>query len=376
MSSEALTEETVLEQGLTKLRELLGEAWSVRLEDDRNAAQPGLPMMEPDKLLQIGTPDNSFGRLLVEVELNPQPSRFRDRLLPKVQLMRRLQGGAQASAMVIAPWISPQTADLLDTWGINYLDLTGTVALRMDRPGLIIRLTGDKQDPRPRAQQRGLSGPRAGGLVRALTDVRPPYRVQDLAEATGVSQSYVSRLLDSLEEQGLLRRRLRKVEFVDWEALLRSRAEQAPLLRINSYQGYLAPNGTEAVLAGVPKMSGSQIGTIAVTGAAAASAVAPLAVGGQLMLYTSSVNLAKVFGLLPVDKAPDVILLRSKDPAPLRERRTVNGVPHVALSQLVLDCLSGPGRLPAAGEAVLDTMRGHENEWRLKNLDALDPVQA
>jgi DNA-binding transcriptional ArsR family regulator len=374
MTDEPLTEDALLEQGLAKLREVLGEKWTVTQETDPYVDEP-VALAKPDTLLQISTPDNNNGRVLVEVELNPQPSRIRDRLLPKIQLLRRIQGG-QASALLIAPWISPQTADLLDTWGVNYLDLTGNVALRMDRPGLIIRVPGAAKDPRPRAQQRGLRGPRAGSLVRVLADVRPPYRVQNLAEAAGVSQPYVSRLLDSLEDQGLIRRRLRRVESVDWEALLRLRAEQAPLLKINDYVGYLAPNGIDAFEASLPKLSTSDLTTLAVTGSAAASAVAPLAIGGQAMLYAGSLDLIKRFGLLPVHQAPDLILLRPKDPAPFRERRVIKGVPHVALSQLVLDCLSGPGRLPAAGEAVLDTMRGHEDEWRKENLDDLDPVPA
>lgn len=42
----------------------------------------------------------------------------------------------------------------------------------------------------------------------------------------------------------------------------------------------------------------------------------------------------------------------------------VDDVPIVGLSQLVLDCLSGPGRLPAEGEALLEWMTNHEDEWR------------
>ena len=373
-----MDEDAVMEQGMIQLRALLGKEWKVLLENDPYQAG-ALPMASRDKLLQIGAPDNSFGRMLVEAELNPQPSRLRDRLLPKLQLMQRLQGG-QTSALVIAPWISPQTADLLNTWGCSYLDLTGNVSLRMDRPGLIIRMSGATQDPRPRAQQRGLSGPRAGSLVRVLADVRPPYRVQELAEATGVSQSYVSRLLDSLEQQGIIQRRKGTVESVDWEALLRTRAEQAALLSVNEYAGFLAPNGIDSFLGELKQLSNyALMGNIAVTGAMAAATAAPLVVQGQPMLYVKQPfsQIAKHHGLLSVAQAPDLILLRPKDPAPFQGARMINGLPHVAVSQLVLDCLSGPGRLPAAGEALLDTMRGlNENAWRLENLNRLEPLRA
>jgi hypothetical protein len=48
--------------------------------------------------------------------------------------------------------------------------------------------------------------------------------------------------------------------------------------------------------------------------------------------------------------------------------RLIDGVPHVALSQLAIDCLSGPGRMPAEGEAVLDYMVQTENSWRVNRL--------
>ena len=52
--------------------------------------------------------------------------------------------------------------------------------------------------------------------------------------------------------------------------------------------------------------------------------------------------------------------------------RQVDGVRHVALSQLAIDCLSGPGRLPAEGEAVLNKMAEHESSWRLRNVNAFE----
>ncbi|MCA1672053.1 MAG: hypothetical protein LC799_07575 [Actinobacteria bacterium] len=42
----------------------------------------------------------------------------------------------------------------------------------------------------------------------------------------------------------------------------------------------------------------------------------------------------------------------------------VDGVAIVGLSQLVLDCLSGPGRMPAEGEALIEWMGNHEDDWR------------
>jgi hypothetical protein len=68
--------------------------------------------------------------------------------------------------------------------------------------------------------------------------------------------------------------------------------------------------------------------------------------------------------LLPAESGADVLLLRPDDPDQVKRTRVVDGLHHVALSQLVLDTMSGPGRLPEEGAAVLDWMRAHEPAWR------------
>ena len=104
-----------------------------------------------------------------------------------------------------------------------------------------------------------------------------------------------------------------------------------------------------------------------VTGSYAARVVAPLAIGGQLMIYVRS-NAEAVgdeLGLLGVaDDSADVVVLKAYDDVVFERSRMVDGIEHVAMSQLVLDCLTGPGRLPAEGEAVLAHMADSESLWR------------
>jgi hypothetical protein len=122
---------------------------------------------------------------------------------------------------------------------------------------------------------------------------------------------------------------------------------------------------------------------VAVTGSVAANAVTPTAVGGQLMVYlppgpeqqSALDRVAERLGLLRTESGANVLLLRAADPVVFVGRREVDGLDHVALSQLALDSLGGTGRMPAEGEAVIDYMSEHPgwrkrslNEWRL-----LDP---
>ncbi len=137
----------------------------------------------------------------------------------------------------------------------------------------------------------------------------------------------------------------------------------------------LAPNGQEFVFHQLRAMGGQVPPKTALTGAVAATSISPLTVGEQLMLYVPGEihapdEVGDSLGLLRSDSG-DVVLLRATDTIVFAGRRRVQGIWNVALSQLVLDALSGPGRLPQAAEPVLGYMRDHEEEWRAPSLEAL-----
>jgi hypothetical protein len=216
-------------------------------------------------------------------------------------------------------------------------------------------------------------------LVRLLVDVAPPYQAAQLAAATGISKGYLSKLLETMEDLLLIRREGREVVEVDWKGLLRARAEQLSVLRHNPYVGMIAPNGPGPLLEAVRELQeeGEQI---VLTGSYAARQIAPLAVGGQVMLYVPPTqrgpyDLGERLGLLPVDQGADTLLLRAHNDVVFARTRTADGLRQVALSQLVLDCLSGPGRMPAEGEAVLSYMDENEHEWRAPEITALSDPQ-
>jgi hypothetical protein len=354
----------VLERGVQTFADLLGSAWTVRrlqnMEADRGA----------DAVVDA-TPDgpSPYARFLVDVKNKVTPRFAEDVLLPKNALIKQLDG--RTTLMVMAAWIGPRTQRVLRDHGISYLDLTGNAWIRVSQPAIAIYTQGASRQPSDVASASSrttLAGARAGRLVRLLADVSPPYRAAQLAECAGVSLSYVSKLLDHLEDQLLIRRDGRVVVDVDWPELLRSRAATVDLLRHNASVGMLAPNGIAPVLSALQDVAAR----IAITGSYAARAVAPRTSGGQLMIYVAhgAESIGDHLGLLRVDEAADVLLLQAKDEVVFERTRVIDGISHVALSQLVIDGLSGPGRLPAEGEAVLNYMIEHQR-WRAASLEAI-----
>ena len=66
-------------------------------------------------------------------------------------------------------------------------------------------------------------------------------------------------------------------------------------------------------------------------------------------------------GLSPADEGANVVFLRPPNTVPYLLTETVDGLTYAAPSQIVIDCLSGPGRMPAEGEAVLEWMSSAED---------------
>ena len=366
MTGVELSERDLLERGITQLVDLLGDGWRLGLQQDET--EPGDRGI--DALLRVGRPGGQQVVMIVEAKSSLTPSDAARAVGPRLELARQRRGGG-AVVLVISPWLSPQTRRVLEEQGLGYLDLTGNVSISIDDPVVRIRTDGDQRDPRPPSRgRRGLSGPRAGRLVRELVDFREPRRAAELAKATGISESYLSRLLELLAEEALIRRSKHVITKIDWQALLRSRAKTYQLMKANHVWPAITRIGLDRTLSAL--RSNEIRHQVLATGSFAARGFAPMTVGGALMLYIPPGprvvdEVAHDLGLLKVDQTSvEVLLLQPMSEGamdrPHPER--VDDVPIVGLSQLVLDCLSGPGRLPAEGEALLEWMTNHEDEWR------------
>jgi hypothetical protein len=366
MTGGELSERDLLERGITQLVDLLGDGWRLGLQqDETEPVDRGI-----DILLRVGRPGGQPVVMIAEVKSNLTPSDAARAVGPRLELARQRRGGG-AVVLVISPWLSPQTRRVLEEQGLGYLDLTGNVSISIDDPVVRIRTDGDQRDPRPPSRgRRGLSGPRAGRLVRELVDFREPRRAAELAKATGISESYLSRLLELLAEEALIRRSKHVITKIDWQALLRSRAKTYQLMKANHVWPAITRIGLDRTLSALRNNEIRH--QVLATGSFAAQGFAPMTVGGALMLYVPPGprvvdEVAHDLGLLRVDQTSVGVLLLQPMSEGAMDRphpERVDDVPIVGLSQLVLDCLSGPGRLPAEGEALLKWMTNHEDEWR------------
>ena len=101
----------------------------------------------------------------------------------------------------------------------------------------------------------------------------------------------------------------------------------------------------------------------------AAVRVSPVAAPALLTVYVNDVDaVADALGLIPADQGANVVLLRPFDPIVWARTDDENGVRYVAPSQAAIDCLTGNGRMPAEGEALIQWLIANEQAWRLDSL--------
>lgn len=291
-----------------------------------------------------------------------------DRLAPReLDRVRFADGG---DTMVVASWLSPRTREVLRARGVHYLDLTGNVDVSLPSPAVVLRTMGADRDPRPLPRSGpSLRGPKGWALLRTLIEVAPPYTAGDLARALDVDDGYVSRALRVLADDRLIERRPRgPVTDVDWEATLRRLSRSYSLLGSNRASTWIATAGADQLVADLTRRQ--RTGRWVVTGSVVAASLAPVAAPEIAVIYTTDVErLADAGRLLPASTAANVILAEPYDPIVFARSRSIDGMTVVSTAQAAADLLTGPGRMPHEGEALLRWMRANTTHWQAPQLE-------
>lgn len=309
-----------------------------------------------DTLLKIISPTKQIASIFVETK-----SRLEPRDVDLISSIVRPR--PDEPVIIIAPFLSPRTQERLTAAGFGYADLTGNVRLSAPTAGLFIETSGARENPQPTLRDRkSLRGAKAGRLVRALADFRPPVGLRELAKRAGVDPGYTSRVVDVLNREALLVRTARgPITDVDWSALLRRWSQAYSPFQRPDLTWYLAARGLTST---VEKLKTVSV-PYTVSGSWAATQFAPVAPARLLLCYADDPEaLARELDLRQAETGANVALLTPYDPIVYERTSQRKGVTVAALSQVAVDLLTSPGRGPNEGDALLEWMRANENVWR------------
>lgn len=358
---DARTTAELLEAAVEALTRRLPSTWAVE-------RQPSAGDPEVADLI-IKSPNTGSHLVFVEVKADVSPRDVEALIGGPWRRWRRQMGNQPI--LLVAPYIGPRVRELLTQENVNYVDLTGNTRISLDYPGVYIETEGARQDPRSTKPRSAVRGAKAGAVVRVLVDAVPPYTGADIARAANVNEGYLSRILDTLVDEGLIDRERTGVTRVDWPAMLQRRARALDLFRPMGTYRYVARQGTSAL---VDRLRGRPAGRRppTVTGSFAAARIAPVAAPALLAVYTMDARaLADELELLPTETGADTVLIRPENEVAFARATRDGGMAWAAPSQVAIDCLAGSGRMPSEGEALIGWMRENEGEWRYPSLEAL-----
>ncbi len=363
------SEQQLIRWLLDRLRASLPTTWGLRAEFDISARAARNAGMRPDLLVVISAPTGESATLAIEVKRNIEP---RD-VYPlihrlKTNTLNTERAGTHAiSLLVAAPFIGLRARDSLLSAGINYLDATDNLYLRLDRPALFIERQGASSNPWLKGRDlRTLKGPAAGRVVRALCDFSPPYGVRELAQRATTPAGTVTKILALLDREALVTRAARgkyagKILSVDWRRLLQRWTQDYSFETSNITRRYLEPRGLDALLAKLKATSMSY----AITGSFASVSVAPIVQPRLMALYVEDAErAATTFGLRPAERGANVLLAQPFDMVVFARPTVRDELTYAAYTQVVADLLTSHGRGPQEGAALLKWMEEHEDVWR------------
>jgi hypothetical protein len=345
------------------LVDILPKNWLVSVEPTLESPSDSAasPSPRPDGVIMVRAPDGTQSMIIYEAKRTLDP-----KLVPAVaDQLARYQRNNPSRSMVVSSFLSRRARELLKEADIGYADATGNLRLVLDSPAVFIEKEGAQADPwgmpgdRP---LRSLKGPTAGRIVRALIDFRPPYGVEQLAKRSGTSLGSVSRVFSLLESDVLIvRARRGPVTDVKWPDLIRRWTDDYTFAHSNRVHSFLEPRGLPALL---QKLQAGPA-RYAITGSLAATRVAPITVSRLATVYVDDAEVAaEQLHLRRAETGGNVVLAEPFDEVVFDRVQTHAGVQYSAFSQVAADLLTGPGRSPSEGDALIRWMQEHEDAWR------------
>lgn len=349
----------VLRRAVSVLQERLPPGWSAVA----SYGVLGENRQRIDAVVELNGPDQPGLRLVAECK-RTVVRRDLPALLEQLETAR-VSVQSPTMPLLVSRYLSDSVRDWLDENDVSYVDATGNLRLVSRDPAVYLRDRGADRDPwRGPGRPRGtLRGEPAARVVRALADFYSPMPVTALVKRSGASTGATYRVLDFLEQEALVKRGTRGVvEQVRWRQLLERWSEDYGFQRDNTVSRYLQPRGLPAVLTGLAATPGL---TYAVTGSLAATRWASYAAPRLATVYVDDVPAAaELLGLREVDSGVNVLLAAPASEVVFGRSSDLEGVRYAAPSQVAVDLLTGPGRSPAEGQALLDWMESNEPAWR------------
>jgi hypothetical protein len=345
---------------VARLRELLKPVPFASLAAENKEPAYAAGSWRPDFSIDLQA-DGDAWVLIGEVKADGQPRHVRGAALQVrdyVQRLHSVDARARAYPVVVAPYISPASAEICKEAGVGFADLAGNCRLAFGR--VYIEKSAAENPFRKRRVQRSLFGAKSARALRLLLgEPHRVWRVAQLAEQARVSLGQVSnlrqRLLDeewAVVEKGGLRLSKPRELLAAWR-----QAHRLEPARSEACYTLLHGEALDAALRAAFAEAGR--GEHAVLASYSAGRwLAPFARVASLYLYADEQGeavLRKHLKLEPPGKGANVSLMRPKDEGVFLDRvEAAKGIWCTSPIQTYLDLSAGGERGGEAAEHLFN----------------------
>lgn len=194
---ETLKEQDFEPQFEALLRGLLGRVPFLKLLSLKKDAKVSPQSHDrADRLAQVRAGDRKW-TLVVEEKRLGQPREVRTAALQLEAHLKHLPADARHYGVLLAPFISEESARICAEAGIGYADLAGNAHLSFDQ--VFIETRSPENPFREKRETRSLFAPRATRVLRLLLQgPLRPWKVAELAQSARVSLGWVSAVRQQL----------------------------------------------------------------------------------------------------------------------------------------------------------------------------------
>ncbi|MDQ7827239.1 MAG: type IV toxin-antitoxin system AbiEi family antitoxin [Candidatus Eremiobacteraeota bacterium] len=327
------------------------------LEITETARIPGSRIKENKEadaalIARVRVPSSGDQLLVIEVENSGQP-RFVNRAIN--HFLRHKDRFRNAYCIIMAPYISPRSAEICRSEGRGYIDFSGNCSLSFKN--VFIEKSNYPSLFQEKRELGSLFSPRATRILRVLLDNPGKiWKVQELSRKAKVSLGLASNIKKKLMEQEFVTDTKDGITVKEPEQLLSKWAEnylyEANMIR--SYYSMKSIAVLESEIAGFCKKKGISYGLAGFSGAAR---LAPAVRYQQAMIFIESDAIGLIessMKIKPADRGANISLWSPYDEYVFYGSREVNGIGIVSPVQLYLDLNRYPGRGKEAAEALLE----------------------
>ena len=253
----------------------------------------------------------------------------------------------------MAPYISPQVAELCAREGVGFVDLAGNCRLSFD--GVYIEQEGRPNPDPQRRELRSLFAPKATRVLRVLLS-RPSkkWKTQPLADEADVSVGQVANLKKRLLDREWIEATRDGIHLKKPEALLIEWAENYDRNK-NRPRAYYSMKGSAEIESDIAEQCDRAGLRYALTAFSGAARLAPAVRYQRVSAFVEAVDdVASFLDLKEVESGANVSLLTPYDEGVFYNSQEIDGVCIASPVQRYLDLASIKGRGEEGAAAVLD----------------------